>query len=61
MVTGRAAGLYTLVETEVTGSISGVSHKLKIVIVRIIIPACLIKQFLTVYTQPNVCSNVYQD
>ena len=37
---------YTLVKPEVTGSIPGVSHKFRIV--GIIIPACLIKQRLTV-------------
>ena len=34
---GRAAGLYTLVKPEGTGSIPGVSHKFRIA--RIIIPA----------------------
>ena len=37
---------YTIVKPEVTGSIPGVSHKFRIV--GIIIPACLIKQRLTV-------------
>ena len=47
----RAAGLYTLVKLEVTGSIPGVSHKCRIV--RIIIPACLIKQVNNDDDQPR--------
>ena len=39
---GRDAGFNSLVKPEVTGSIAGVSHKFKNI--RIIIPACLIKQ-----------------
>ena len=37
-----AVDSYTLVKPEVQGSIPGVSHKFRIV--RLIIPACLIKQ-----------------
>ena len=39
---GRAAGLYTLVKPELTGSIPGLFHKFRIV--RIIISDCLVKQ-----------------
>ena len=39
---GKTAGVYRLAKLDVTVSISGVSHKFRIV--RIIIPACLIKQ-----------------
>ena len=52
MVDRRAAGLYTIVRPEVTGSIPGVSHKFRIV--RIINSACLIKQPNGMYVQTYI-------
>ena len=54
---GSAAGLYTLVMPEVTGSIPGVSHEFRFV--RIMFPASLIKQSKSNGTLSQVYAQTY--